>query len=378
MSHMKGRAAVLTEPRGRFAIEEFPVPDPEPGAVLIKVTLANVCGSDLHIWRGDLQQELPFTPEGTILGHEMTGVVAALGAGVTRDSAGEALHEGDRVTYCYFNPCGQCYQCLRGERATCPFKMRNMVAPIRKPPHFNGAFADYYYLRPGMHLFKVPDTLSDELVAPVNCALSQVIYGFERAGLGLGDTVVIQGAGGLGLNATAVAREMGAAVIIVIDGIAGRLALARAFGADHTIDIAELPTPEARVQRVKEITRRRGADVVAELVGLPAVIPEGLKMLRYGGTYLELGCISYGHTVALDPSLLVYGGKRMIGMIQYEPAVLARAIDLLNRTRDRYPFARVLSHRFPLEEIDAAFARAEWLGRDAGGAEITRATIVMG
>src|SRR5262245_42940610 len=125
----KGKAAVLTEARGHFAIEEFAVPDPEPGAVLIRVALANVCGSDLHIWRGDLQQELPFNPEGTILGHEMTGRVAALGAGVARDSAGQPLHEGDRVVYCYFNPCGTCYQCQRGERTVCPFKMRNMVAP---------------------------------------------------------------------------------------------------------------------------------------------------------------------------------------------------------------------------------------------------------
>ncbi len=372
-----GKAAVLTTARGRFTIEEFPVPDPEPGAVLVKVALANVCGSDLHIWRGDLQQEAPFNPEGTILGHEMTGRVAALGPGVTRDSAGEPLREGDRVVYCYFNPCGTCYQCQRGERVTCPFKMRNMVAPIRKFPHFNGAFAEYYYLRPGMQLFKVSDALTDELAAPVNCALSQMIYAFERGGLRFGDTLVIQGAGGLGLNATAVAREMGAGTIVVIDGLAGRLALAREFGADHTIDLTAFPTPDARVQRVKEIIGRRGADMVVELVGIPAVVPEGVKMLRHGGTYLEIGCISYGHTVAFDPSTLVFGSKKIVGVMHYEPSVLPRALDFLVRTRDRYPFARVLSHRFPLAEIDAAFARAEWLGREKDGTEITRASVVM-
>src|SRR5439155_13067199 len=109
-------------------------------------------------------------------------------------------------------------------------------------PHFHGPYAEYYYLRPNHFVFKVPDDLSDALVAPANCALSEVIYGWQQAGLRFGDTVAIQGAGGLGLNAAAVAKDMGAGRVIVIDRLAARLELARRFGADEVIDANALAT----------------------------------------------------------------------------------------------------------------------------------------
>jgi L-iditol 2-dehydrogenase len=367
---MKGKAAVLKGFRQPYEIQEFPIPEVEPGAILIKVSMANICGSDLHIWRGDLP--IPIPPEGAIIGHEMTGRVAKLGAGVTTDSMGTPLKEGDRIAYCYFNPCGKCYQCLQGHRAACPNKLSNMTGSIKEPPHFRGGFAEYYYLQPGMFAFKVPDSLSDELVAPVNCALSQVIYGLSQAQLRFDDTVVIQGAGGLGLNAIAVAREMGAGQIIAIDGVPARLALARQFGADLTIDINN----ENALGRVMELTKGRGADLVCELVGLPAVVPEGLMMVRSGGTYLEIGNISMGQTVPIDPSSLVWGNKKIVGVVMYDPWVIPKALDFLERTRERYPIGKVLSHTFPLTKINDAFNQAEWLNRQKDVA-ITRAALTM-
>src|SRR6266849_3994314 len=291
---MKGKAAVLKGFRQPYEIQEFPVPEVAPGAILIKISMANICGSDLHIWRGDLP--IRFRPEGSILGHEMTGRVARLGQGVTTDSLGIPLKEGDRVVYCYFSPCGRCYQCLQGQRSACPNKMQNMAGSIQQPPYFRGAFAEYYYLQPGMFIFKAPYSLTDEELAPINCALSQVTFGLHQAGLRFDDTVVIQGAGGLGLNAIAVAREMGAGQIIAIDGVAARL----------------------------KLTKERGADVVCELVGLAAVVPEGIEMLRAGGTYLEIGNISNGQTVPLDPSALVWGNKRIVGVVMYDPWVIPK------------------------------------------------------
>ncbi|MFZ0889064.1 MAG: zinc-binding dehydrogenase [Candidatus Binataceae bacterium] len=371
---MKGKAAVLKGFRQPYEIQEFPVPEVAPGAILIKVSMANICGSDLHIWRGDLP--LPIPPEGTIFGHEMTGRVAKLGAGVTTDSIGDSLKEGDRVVYCYFNPCGKCYQCLQGHRAACPNKLSNMMGSIKEAPYFRGAFAEYYYLQPGMFIFKVPDSLSDELVAPVNCALSQVIYGLIQAGLRFDDTVVIQGAGGLGLNAIAVAREMGAGQIIAIDGVPSRLELAKQFGADVTIDLTKAGEGE-RIGRVMALTKGRGADLVCELVGLPSVVPEGLMMVRMGGTYLEIGNISMGRSVPIDPSALVWGNKKIVGVLMYDPWVIPKALDFLERTRDRYPIGKVLSHKFPLAKINDAFSQAEWLDRQTDVA-ITRAAITMG
>src|SRR5207248_6347708 len=140
-----------------------------------------------------------------------------------------------------------------------------LMASCDTAPHFYGAFGDYYYVNPGAAIFKVPDELSDQAVAGINCALAQVVGGMQIAQLKLGEYVVIQGAGGLGVYATAVAKEMGAGRVIVIDSIPERLELARGFGADELIDIEELPDPDMRVKRVLELTDNWGADVVAEL-----------------------------------------------------------------------------------------------------------------
>jgi threonine dehydrogenase-like Zn-dependent dehydrogenase len=367
---IRGKAAVFFGPGKPFQIRELTLPEVEPEAVVIRVSLANVCGSDLHFWRGDAPLRLP--EDGWIFGHEMTGRVAALGSRVKTDSLGRPLKEGDRVAYTYFYPCGRCYVCLNKEPANCPAKIERPRGP-GEFPHFNGAFAEYYYLRPSGHLFKVPDVLADELVSPVNCALSQVIHGLQQAGLGFGDTVVIQGAGGLGIQAAAVAKDMGAGVVIVIDQIPGRLELARAFGADHTINLRDVPERKERVSLVRKYTGGAGADVACDFVGFPQVIPEGIEMLLSGGTYLEIGTISRGAKVELEPAQLVWGGKKIVGVIMYDATVIPRALDFLVRNRARWPFERLVSHKYPLDQIDKAFADSEWHGRET--TTITRAAL---
>jgi L-iditol 2-dehydrogenase len=368
---IRGKAAVFFGPGKPFEIRELTLPEVEPDAVVIRVSLANVCGSDLHFWRGDAPLRLP--DDGWIFGHEMTGRVAHLGSKVKTDSLGRPLKEGDRVAYTYFYPCGRCAVCLNNEPANCPAKIERPRGP-GEFPHFHGAFAEYYYLRPGGALFKVPDALPDELVSPVNCALSQVIFGLQRAGLGFGDSVVIQGAGGLGIQAAAVAKDMGAATVIVVDQIAGRLELARAFGADETINIREMTERKDRVNLVRKITGGAGADVACDFVGFPQVIPEGLDMLRAGGTYLEIGTISRGAKVELEPAQLVWGAKTIVGVIMYDAAVIPRALDFLVRNRTRWPFDKLVSHKYPLEQINTAFADSEWHGRET--TSITRAALV--
>src|SRR5581483_694737 len=231
---MKGRVAVLRDYGGDFELREYPVPDPEPGAILVRLTRAGICGSDLHIWRGEMRGVYGETPKDLTFGHEMCGRVERLGAGVTTDSLGAPLAEGDRIAFVYFFPCGRCRVCLRDEPGACPHKARpNRVAGT--PPYFNNAYADWYYLRPNHHVFRIPDEVSDDAATPANCALAQVVYGLRRAGFRAGDAIVVQGAGGLGLNAVAVARDMGADRVIVFDRLPERLALAREFGADHAL-----------------------------------------------------------------------------------------------------------------------------------------------
>lgn len=366
-----GKVAVFHGPGKPFELRELTIPEVEPDAVLIRVSLANVCGSDLHFWRGDAPLKLP--ADGWIFGHEMTGRVAKLGARVKTDSLGRPLSEGDRVAYAYFYPCGRCPACLAKEPAACLMKVGRPAGPSEFP-HFHGAFAEYYYLRPGGAIFKVPDALSDELVSPVNCALSQVIFGLHKAGFRFGDTLVIQGAGGLGIQAAAAAKDMGASVVIVIDQIAGRLELAKAFGADHTINLKDVPERRDRVNLVRQWTGGAGADVACDFVGFPQVIPEGIEMLRQGGTYLEIGTISRGVKIELEPAQLVWGAKRIVGVIMYDPWVIPRALDFLVRNRTRWPFDRLISHTYPLEQINEAFAQSEWHAKDS--TNITRAAIV--
>lgn len=367
------RAAVFVAPHQPMELREYAVPDPEPGAILVKIRLTNICGSDLHQWRGDGGSPIP--PGGRVLGHEMVGTVAALGQGVTTDSLGQPLKEGDRITYAYFYPCHRCPACLRGQLAVCLNKLRHYTAADAWP-HFGGGYADYYYLHPGHYVFKVPDELPDAVVAPVNCALSQVTYGLRQVDLKLGETVLIQGAGGLGINAVAVAKTMGASQVIVIDGVPERLELARAFGADQTINLQEVLEERARVSLVRRWTGGHGVDVAAELVGIPAVLGEGLKMLSAGGRYLVIGTISRGQTFPFEPSAMVGASRSLVGVVTYDPITIPRALNFLAQNRDRYPFERLVSHRFPLAQIEEAFAAAEWSGRTGDEApRVTRAAI---
>jgi D-arabinose 1-dehydrogenase-like Zn-dependent alcohol dehydrogenase len=133
----KARAAIFKGSGQPMQIVEYPVPEPEPGAILVKVTMATICGSDLHQWRGDIDLAASGRLLPAIIGHEMTGKVARLGEGVSTDSAGEPLAVGDRVVYRYFKPCGRCPACLRGEDAACPVNLRYII-PVEVPPHFTG------------------------------------------------------------------------------------------------------------------------------------------------------------------------------------------------------------------------------------------------
>jgi threonine dehydrogenase-like Zn-dependent dehydrogenase len=368
-----GRAAVYVGKRKPFELREYPVPDPKSRDAVLRVSQANVCGSDLHIWRGDTDLEALGIGYGIVLGHELCGRVHKLGSDCRSDALGRTLREGDRVVVTYYVHCESCRVCLRGMPHACLASLATPIRSCEAPPHFTGGFADYYYAKARQRLLKVPDAVPDAVAAGVNCALSQILYGFERARLELGERVVVQGAGGLGLFACAVAREHGASKIVAIDGVSARLAAARRFGADEVIDVRELADPRQRVARVMELTDG-GADVVVEVVGSPEVVPEGIRMLARTGRYLEIGNINPRRTYKADPSLLVGGNLSILGVSLYPPYILDRALDFLLRTQDRYPFAELVSHRYPLARIDAAFEESDVFAR--ADRPVTRAAIL--
>ena len=365
---MKGRVVTLREYNKPFEIEEYDVPEPEPGAVLLRMTQAGICGSDLHTWRGD-QVNVPLPPTGRAMGHEGTGVVETLGAGVTTDTLGTPIKEGDRLVYSAVFPCYRCHLCLRGDTNWC---VRRGYPAAGAYPFFTGTYADFLYLPPRHPIFRVPDELPDELLGPLNCAMGTVTTGLLRAGAQEGQYVVVQGAGGLGLHATAMAKDMGADRVIVLDRLEKRLQLAEEFGADYTINIEEYNTVETRVSRVWELTNGRGADIVMELVGRAELLAEGIDMLGNGGTFVEIGDIVSGRQVSIDPSKLL-SGKSILGSRMYRPSLLPTLLDFLVRSQNRLPFHKIVSHTFPLAEVNEAFARAEW---DQRQTEVTRAMLV--
>ena len=223
---------------------------------------------------GATRRKAPLPPTGRVMGHEGYGVVHSLGRGAARDSLGRRLREGDRVVYTAIFPCNRCRMCLKGLGNLC---VNRPFPAAGDYPYFTGTYADYLYLPPGHPIFLAPDGISDEVLAPVNCAMGTVTQGLISAGAEAGDWVVIQGAGGLGLTATAVAKDMGAHGVIVLDRLQNRLELAHEFGADYVININEYDTAEARIERVWELTRGRGADVVMELVGRAELLVEGCR-----------------------------------------------------------------------------------------------------
>lgn len=359
---VKGRVVVVKEYRKPFVIEEYDVPDPEPGGLILKITQAGVCGSDLHTWRGD-QDAVPLPPTGRVMGHEGTGVVFRLGEGLNTDSLGKPIREGDRLMYSAIRPCMRCYQCLGGNTNWCAGGRYGGSAG--EPPYFTGTYADYYYIAANHPIFKVPDELPDAVLGFINCAMGTVTEGLLRAGCKEGDYVVIQGAGGLGLNATAMAKDMGAHKVIVLDRLDHRLALAEEFGADHTINVEEFNTPATRRERVLDLTGGRGADVVLELVGRAELLAEGIELLTNGGTFVEIGNISRQRTVTIDPSSLLRG-KKIMGSLMYRPQLLPLMMEAIVKKQGKVPYEKIVSHTYPLAEVNQAFAESEWHERQTG------------
>jgi threonine dehydrogenase-like Zn-dependent dehydrogenase len=348
---------------------EYERPDQEPGAIVVRMRQAGLCGSDLHIWRGDLG---PVPSTGRPLGHEGFGTVQALGQGVDQDFDGQPLAEGDRITWYSLYACYRCRYCLAGEQDLC-LQRKSLYRPSGgEYPYFLGTFSDYYYLPPRHPVFKIPDELSDEEVASLNCAMGTVFQGLLSADVRQGQSVVILGAGGLGLYGASFARGLGAAEVVSVDGQRARLALATELGATATIDINELSSSAARVARVLELTSGRGADVVLELVGSGAVVQEGIDMLAPGGTFVEIGNIVRGRTASYEPASLLRR-KRMLGSSMFPPALVPRLLELLLSVRATRPLHKVISHHFPLAEIAEAFQQAEWKN---GPTEVVRAVIV--
>jgi len=353
------KASVLEKFKAPLTTRAFPLPSRlEPGAALVRTEMAGICGTDVPLRKGELPISLP-----VILGHETVGRLEQLGKGLEVDWSGQALKPGDRVTWTSTTSCGQCFYCAEKQQPTrCPQRRAYGIGyRCDQPPHLLGGYAEFHYLRPRTNIFKLPDALATESVVGAGCALITAIHGIERTGIGWRDTVVVQGAGPVGIAALAVAKSAGAGEVIVIGGPKHRLEMARLFGADHTLDLDQISAPAARVDAVKALTRGFGADVVLECVGHPSAVTEGMEMCRDGGKYLIMGHYCDAGTVSFNPHVITRKQLQVFGSWSSEPRHMHAALQFLSATGERFPFSSMVTHRFPLEKANDALATtASW------------------
>jgi len=277
-------AAVMPAPHRPVEIREFREPELPPGGALLRTALSEVCGTDVHLWHGRLSG----VPYPIIPGHVTTGTLDQI-RGDLHDVAGDVLREGDRVAFFdVHRTCGRCLACTAHRTPTrCPSRRVYGITDSATEGLFGG-WSQKVYLEPGVIVAKLPAAVAFDAYIGGGCGLLTSVHIIERAKLSLGDTVVVQGAGAVGISTAALARRSGAGKVIVIGGPGDRLALAGRMGADAVIDL-DTTTPAERLERVLAHTGGLGADVVVEAAGSARAFEEGVRMARNGGAYVIAG-----------------------------------------------------------------------------------------
>lgn len=329
------RALVFRGPN-EIAIEQVPVPKAGPGEAVIRVTLTTICGTDLHILKG----EYPVRP-GLVIGHEPVGVIHELGVGVT----GYAV--GDRVLVGAITPCGQCSYCLGGDLAQCGgpiggWKFGNSI---------NGAQAEYLLVPSAQaNLARIPDDLTDEQVVLLADIASTGISAAESANLQIGDTAAVFAQGPIGLCATAGAKLKGASLIIAVESDPVRMRMSRRMGADVVLNQNDVDV----VAEIKRLTDGKGVDVAIEALGTQATFENALRVIRAGGTLSSLGVYSGKLSVPLEPFAAGLGNQKIITTLC--PGGKERMRKLIELVRHgRLDLVPLITHRFSLDQIVDAY-----------------------
>ena len=368
MSAQTVLAATLVEP-GRYELREYPLPEPAPGCVLVKILMSGICGTDKHTFQGyttqygDRRLEFPI-----IQGHENVGIVEAVGGdGTYTDFEGIPLRPGDRVVVGANVACGECYYCRHDFPYYCCEKMtdygNNLSA--KTAPHLFGGWSQYMYIVPGSFLLKVPDNLPSEIA--VLTEIFAVSVGLDRAkqmstfpseSFRFDDTVVVLGVGPLGMCFLMKARMLGAGTIVAVDLSEYRLDFAKRLGADHVINAAVASKSE-RLQMIKGLTHGRGADVVIECAGVPAAVTESLEMLRISGLMVEAGNFSDLGEISFSPHRhLCAKNARILSVGGEEPAAYGPGMRQMARYQKQYPLGEFVSHRYKLRDVNAAMQKS--------------------
>jgi putative phosphonate catabolism associated alcohol dehydrogenase len=355
-------ASVFDGPDRPFRLERITVPALSRGEVLVRVICCTICGSDLHTFHGRRSAPAP-----SILGHETIGVIQELKDAEFWDHNGHLLQPGDRVTWSIAVSCGDCFFCSRDLTQKCErvFKYGHQRLDGVEGPA--GGLSEFCVLRRGTAIFRIPDEVSDLAACPASCATATVVAAVRYAGELAGETVLVQGAGMLGITACALASVSGAAQIIVMDPDPARLSLAREFGATLAIDPSA--EPEGVGEHIRELTHGRGVDVAFEFSGVSDSVELALTLLRNGGRYVLAGAVFPSRPLSISAETVVRGLLRIQGLHNYAAPDLGRALEFLARHGRQHKFERLVSRTFPLSRTTEAF-------RDAGEERLLRVAII--
>lgn len=334
---MKTMKAVVFKQKNRLAVEERPKPTAKAGEAVIRITATTICGTDVHIVRGEYPVQT-----GLILGHEPVGVIEELGAGLEKDYV-----VGQRVIVGAITPCGQCFYCLNGTHSQCG----GALGGWRFGNTIDGAWAEYLLVPDARaNLAVIPDTLTDEDVLLCPDIFSTGLSGAESGNIKVGDSVAIFAQGPIGLCATVGARLKGASLIIGIDSIAERLEVAKRFGANVTFNIKDGdPVPE-----IKRLTGGRGVDVAIEALGRQETFESALRAMRPGGTLSSLGVYSGKLVAPYEAFYAGLGDQRIVTTLC--PGGKERMRRLMAMVEHhRVDLSPLVTHHFVLDDIEEAY-----------------------
>ncbi len=336
------RAIVFAGP-GRIELREKPVPEVGPLDALIRVTTTTICGTDVHIMKG----EYPVAA-GLTIGHEPVGVIERLGAGV------QGYREGQRVIAGAITPSGWSNACLCGRCSQDGAGTKHGWRPMggwRFGNTIDGCQAEYVLVPDAMaNLAPVPDDLTDEQVLMCPDIMSTGFSGAERGKVQIGDTVAVFAQGPIGLCATAGAKLMGATTVIAVDCVPERLAIARRLGADHVVDFSKVDP----VQEIMRLTDGRGVDVAIEALGAQSTFEAALRVLRPGGTLSSLGVYSTDLTIPYDAFAAGLGDHTIVTTLcPGGKERMRRLIEVI--ANGRLDLKPLVTHRFKLDQIVEAY-----------------------
>jgi alcohol dehydrogenase len=329
--------AVAFQGQNRLAIEERPKPVAKPGQAVVRITTTTICGTDVHIVKG----EYPVRP-GLILGHEPVGVIEALGDGLEPE-----YRIGQRVIVGAITPCGQCFYCLNGKHAQCG----GPLGGWRFGNTIDGAWAEFLLVPDARaNLALIPDGLTDEQVVLVPDIFSTGLSGAESGDIRVGDSVAVFAQGPIGLCATLGAKLRGAALIIGVDAVPERLDMAKRFGANVVINYRE----QDPVAEIRRLTGGRGADVAIEALGRQETFENALRAIRPGGTLSSLGVYSGKLQAPYEAIHAGLGDQRIVTTLC--PGGKERMRRLMEMVANgRVDLSPLVTHRFALDDIEEAF-----------------------